>query len=196
MKAFTTLAVASALLSTGYAATVKIEETPCIQNNTELKTFDVEIGKLLVGQIESVCGLKIISATDADVTKVECQAFKDAEGKDPGSAKFTQAKPALIATNPVQEGSIKCILVDGSGSSSGVTTSTTLITATGTGTGTGTGIPAPTGGNSTVSVTGTPTQPGSPTSTSSSTSPENSNNAGRVGLSVGALAVGVAALVL
>jgi hypothetical protein len=49
MKAFTTLAAAAALLSTSYAATVTIEETPCIQNNTDLQTFEVEIGTLRVG---------------------------------------------------------------------------------------------------------------------------------------------------
>lgn len=194
MKTFITLAAAAALLSTSYAATVKIEETPCIQNNTELKTFEVEIGKLVVGKLESVCGLKLVSATDADLAAIECQAFKDAEGKDPGSAKFTAAKPALIATNPVQEGSILCTI--GGGSSNDTTTVTTLITAKPSA---GTGSPAPTGGNSTISATNSPTQPSSPSNTASNTSPgtpQESGSAGQVGLSIGALAVGVAALVL
>lgn len=49
MKTFATLAAAAVLFSTSYAATVKIEETPCIQNNTELQTFEVEIGEPRVG---------------------------------------------------------------------------------------------------------------------------------------------------
>jgi hypothetical protein len=57
----------------------------------------------------SVCGLEIVSASDdIDVKAITCQAFKDAEGTEPGSAPFTQESPALIATNPVQEASILC----------------------------------------------------------------------------------------
>jgi len=128
--------------------------------------------------------------TDADINAVSCQAFKDAEGKNPGSAVFTFKKPALIATNPVQEGSISCSLTDGDNADDS-TTITTLLTAGPT----GTGSPTQSGGNSTVGPTGTPTQPSSP-SGSSTDAPENPNNAGRMGLSIGALAVGVAALVL
>lgn len=194
MKAFTTLAAATALFSSVYAASVKLEETPCIQNNTQLKSFDVTIGELKVGTLESVCGLKIVSADGVDITKVECQAFKDAEGKVPGSAKFTSSKPALIATNPVQEGSVKCDVVGGSSPNSTDTTITTLITATPT----GTGSPAPTGGNNTISTTGTPTQPSGPGATNSGAPNPTAagNSAGRFGLSIGALAIGAVAFVL
>ena len=50
MKSFTAVATAAALFSTVYGATVTIEETPCIQGNTELKSFEVEIGTLKVGR--------------------------------------------------------------------------------------------------------------------------------------------------
>jgi hypothetical protein len=100
MKTFTTFAAVAALVSTAFSASVKIEETPCLNSNTELKSFDVEIGTLKVGgkllrspplpqtilttlpALESVCGLKIVSADGVDLASVTCKAFKDAEGKE------------------------------------------------------------------------------------------------------------------
>jgi hypothetical protein len=49
MKTFTTFAAVAALVSTAFGASVKIEETPCLNTQTELKSFDVEIGTLKVG---------------------------------------------------------------------------------------------------------------------------------------------------
>ena len=121
---------------------------------------------------------------------VMCQAFKDAEGKVDGSATFTKAKPAMIATNPVQEGSIQCSLFGDNSDPSQTTLSTTGVAPTGTPTGTGYGTaPQPTGGNS--------TSPGGAAPSPSPTGPlENTNAAGRLGLSLGALALGVAAFML
>lgn len=120
---------------------------------------------------------------------VKCQAFADAEGTQKGSAEFTIDDPALIATNPVQEGSIQCSAGDGEGDSEG---STTLGTVTASATGTGSGS-SPTG-NATVTVSQTPTQPGQTGQPSGSDAP---GAAGTVGMSMGALAAaGFAALLL
>lgn len=47
MKAFTTVATLAALLSASYAATVTLEETPCLQEEP-LETFTIETDKLVV----------------------------------------------------------------------------------------------------------------------------------------------------
>lgn len=130
------LATAAALLSASYAASVTIQTTKCLDNSIPYgEQFTIEINTpepiqkgtsslsppslppLLILHIltytsldlPEVCGLRILSATpDVDLSTVQCQAFRDTSGSQPGSAIFTYANPALIATNPVQEKSIRC----------------------------------------------------------------------------------------
>ncbi|KAI9686888.1 MAG: hypothetical protein M1822_002641 [Bathelium mastoideum] len=54
------------------------------------------------------------SASNIDVNSVECRAYKDAAGVVPGSAPFTKANPAELATpnNPVEVGSVLCYVVE------------------------------------------------------------------------------------
>jgi hypothetical protein len=53
--------------------------------------------------------MRIVSASPGiDINTIQCQAFKDVVGTQPGSALFTYAQPALIATNPVQEKAVRC----------------------------------------------------------------------------------------
>ncbi len=109
-----TVAVASALLSTGYASCVQLATTPCI-SSSNLEQFDVPIingsDAPTVQALNGVCGIKIVSVSDdVDINSVQCQAFKDAAGTQLGSALFSYASPALIATNPVEEGSIRCVI--------------------------------------------------------------------------------------
>jgi hypothetical protein len=128
MKA--TFAAATALLATTYAATVKLETTKCLNSeNTPPQQFDValnSISPVAKGQstliiahsktltnptldLPSVCGLRILSASDnVDIATIQCQAFRDTEGKLQGSALFTSDNTAQIATNPIQEKSIWC----------------------------------------------------------------------------------------
>ncbi|KAF2252971.1 hypothetical protein BU26DRAFT_515365 [Trematosphaeria pertusa] len=186
MKSFALAAAAAALFSTAYSATVTLQETPCIQNNTNLETFEIELGKLVVKDLPSVCGLKLLSATDADINAIKCQAYKDAAGTQKGSAEFTFASPALISTNPVQEGSILCTTGD-----IGEASTLAVVTATATGTGGGS---SPTGANATVSTgapgsqpTGSATGPGAPDETGA---------AGAIGVSIGAVVGAFAMLML
>jgi hypothetical protein len=55
------------------------------------------------------------SSSNVDINKVECRAYKDAAGVVPGSAPFTLASPALLATpnNPVVVGSVLCYVTEG-----------------------------------------------------------------------------------
>ncbi|KAF1840042.1 uncharacterized protein K460DRAFT_372021 [Cucurbitaria berberidis CBS 394.84] len=113
MKSAAALITATVLASTSYAATVTLETTKCISANTPLLKFDIEIGtsKPVAKDLPSVCGLRIVSASNAiDVKTIQCQAFRDTEGAQPGSAVFTFDEPALIATNPIQEKSIICTI--------------------------------------------------------------------------------------
>ncbi|KAF2235497.1 hypothetical protein EV356DRAFT_566382 [Viridothelium virens] len=50
------------------------------------------------------------SSSNIDINTVECQAYKDADGTQIGSAPFTLASPAELATpnNPVEVGSVVC----------------------------------------------------------------------------------------
>ncbi|KAF2442127.1 hypothetical protein P171DRAFT_433686 [Karstenula rhodostoma CBS 690.94] len=185
MKGFTFAAVA-ALAATTFAATVKLEQTACLQANaTALTSFDVEVDKLTVVELPSVCGLKIVSADGADVKDIKCQAYRDAEGKSKGSKQFTFDDPALIATNPVQEGSILCI---GSGDvpSAQPTTFAAVTTSA--------SLAAPTGG---ATPTGNSTS-GKPSSPSpSTTSPAGEGAASTLTMSLGALSfAAIAALFL
>jgi hypothetical protein len=86
-------------------------------------------------------------------------AYRDAAGIQPGSAIFNTTAPALIATNPVQEGSIKCWAAHGA-SSSLISTSLVKITARATApiaTASGTGTMTPNPNNSTVTRVSSPT---------------------------------------
>jgi hypothetical protein len=47
MKTFTSIVALSTLLSTTYAATVKLQETPCLQD-IKLESFDVTTDSLFV----------------------------------------------------------------------------------------------------------------------------------------------------
>lgn len=183
MKGFTFAAVA-ALAATSYAATVKIEQTACIQQNaTSLASFDVEVDKLTAVELPSVCGLKIVSADGVDVKSVKCKAYKDAEGTQPGSAEFTSDKPALIATNPVQEGSILCVGGSGAIPTTGAAPTTFAVVSTSApGAAAPTGA-TPSGGNNSTNPT-SPSSPSTPTP-SAGTLP---GSASTIGMSFGALA--------
>ncbi|KAF2013094.1 hypothetical protein BU24DRAFT_482817 [Aaosphaeria arxii CBS 175.79] len=117
----TAIAILGAFVSDSISATVTLEETPCIQQKTRLETLIVRTDKLEVRNLPSLCGLKIISAAGANIHTISCIAFKDEKGEEVGSARFTFDSPALIATNPVQVGSLKC---DTNRSTSYVTPST------------------------------------------------------------------------
>ncbi|KAL5387490.1 hypothetical protein PMIN06_002167 [Paraphaeosphaeria minitans] len=193
MKGFT-FATVAALAATTLAATVKLEQTACIQANaTSLFQFNVEVDKLTVINLDSVCGLKLVSANGADVNAIKCQAYMDAEGKNKGSKEFTFADPAQIATNPVQEKAILCV---GSGAVptaqpttfAAVTTSAALAASTGGASATGSGNG---NGNSTSG------KPSSPSPSSSSTNAPGEGAASTLSMSLGALSfAAVAALFL
>lgn len=51
-------------------------------------------------------------AINVDLDKVECRAYKDQDGVVPGSAPFTNARPAELSTNLVAVGSILCYIVE------------------------------------------------------------------------------------
>lgn len=110
MKSFA-LAAATTLLSTTYASTVTLETTQCLNNDIPLGQFSIELGTSgpVTKDLPSVCGLRILSASDSvNVRTIQCQAFRDTAGTQPGSAVFTYDHPALIATNPIHEKSIWC----------------------------------------------------------------------------------------
>ncbi|KAH7408232.1 hypothetical protein DE146DRAFT_752377 [Phaeosphaeria sp. MPI-PUGE-AT-0046c] len=107
----TSIAPAATLLSLSYAATVTLETTPCLDPSYELQTLEIEMNPAgpVARDLDHVCGLRIVSASEGvDLNTISCQAFKDVVGTQPGSAVFTYAEPARIATNPVQEKAIWC----------------------------------------------------------------------------------------
>lgn len=185
MKGFT-FATVAALAATSFAATVKIEQTACVQaNSTSLESFEVEVDKLTAIDLPSVCGLKIVSAEDAKVEDIKCQAYKDAEGKEKGSAEFTKDKPAMIATNPVQEKAILCV---GSGDVPSAAPTTFAVVST-----SAPSLAAPTGsGNGTSNGT----KPGSPTGspTPTGTGAPDEGSASTLSMSFGALSVAAIAM--
>ncbi|KAF1959148.1 hypothetical protein CC80DRAFT_502215 [Byssothecium circinans] len=188
MKSFTSLIAATALFSTAFAASVKLEQTKCLQP-TKLESFDVTLGNLVVKNLNSTCGLKLVSADGADLAAVQCQAYKDAAGQEKGSAQFNQSTPALISTNPVQIGSIKCA----AGSVPGPNSAVPTITATSAGS---TLVPSasPTGNATAPSGNGTnPSATNSPPRPSTSTP---GSGAERLGLSLGVVAAGLAVFML
>ncbi|KAF2187029.1 hypothetical protein K469DRAFT_705580 [Zopfia rhizophila CBS 207.26] len=189
-----TLTTIVALLTLANAATVTLHTTPCLQE-IELETFTIEVDKLVVKDLPTVCGIEILSASGVDVNSLTCLAYKDAEGTDIGSAPFTFKTPAAISTNPVQEGSIRCnstgeaprSQVPPAGNS---TVASTLATAASTG-----GV-SPTGNTTVPSVTGGPRPSGGATATGGNDSPVPTGGAGAVGMSIGAFAAAFAAFLL
>ncbi|KAH7086808.1 hypothetical protein FB567DRAFT_549254 [Paraphoma chrysanthemicola] len=106
-----TLTTAATLLSTTYAATVTISTTPCLDPHIPLQqeTIEMNLSGPVARDFPAVCGMKILSASPGiDINTIHCQAFKDVVGTQPGSAIFTYAHPASIATNPVQEMAVRC----------------------------------------------------------------------------------------
>ncbi|ORY08192.1 hypothetical protein BCR34DRAFT_570044 [Clohesyomyces aquaticus] len=179
MKTFTSLAAFVALAS---AATVTITETKCLQNGYPIEQFTIEVDQLVVKDLPTVCGLHIVSASGVDVTSLTCRAYKDAAGTDPGSAFFNSTTDALIATNPVQEGSIRCNSNANGGGVSLSSRSTTLSTAAvSVVASTGTALPIPTG-NATISGTRVPTV--TPSGTTGAGAPNQTGAAAHVGSSI------------
>jgi hypothetical protein len=124
----------------------------------------------------------------------------DAAGTRKGSAEFTFAVSAQIATNPVQEGAIRCnstgAAAGGVGSGTGKKTGINADPAAPTGTGASSLMPSSTS-NGTISLTGpsrTPTASDSGSPTTPSTKP--SGAAGQVGAGVGAVVAGMGFAVL
>ncbi|KAH7399444.1 hypothetical protein BKA66DRAFT_565520 [Pyrenochaeta sp. MPI-SDFR-AT-0127] len=108
-----TIFAATALLSTSYAATATLASTKCLGPTIPTEQFSIEIGtsQPVAKKLASVCGLQLLSASDnIDVKTIQCQAFLDTEGTQPGSAVFTFDEPALIGTNPIQEQSVLCTI--------------------------------------------------------------------------------------
>ena len=71
----------------------------------------VQIGVLT--NTDNVTAYEIVfdgTSTNVDINSVVCQAYKDAAGTILGSAEFTYAQPAELATpnNPVETGSVRC----------------------------------------------------------------------------------------
>jgi hypothetical protein len=58
--------------------------------------------------LPAVCGLALTSSPTLPLASISCQAFKDTDGKETGSAVFTAVKPALISTTPVGIKSVWC----------------------------------------------------------------------------------------
>lgn len=107
----TSFATAATLLSAASAATVTLETTPCIDLSYQLEqlTIEMNLSGPVARDLNTVCGLRIVSASEGvDINSISCQAFRDVVGTQPGSAIFTYAEPAHIATNPVQEKAIWC----------------------------------------------------------------------------------------
>ncbi|KAF2270487.1 hypothetical protein CC78DRAFT_528246 [Lojkania enalia] len=202
MKTFATIAALAAVAS---AATVTLKETACISPSGELEEFTIEVDKLVVKELESVCGLELLSADGVDVNSLTCLAYKDIEGTEVGSAPFTKSSPALISTNPVQENSIRCNSSTNANTTTTalnngtVITSVTFVTlpsATGGTVLSGTGLPT-TGGNTTVpTVTGGPTVQPSQTEAPPSETSEPGNAGSRTELSALAVALVLGAYIL
>ncbi|KAI9692438.1 MAG: hypothetical protein M1822_006669 [Bathelium mastoideum] len=70
---------------------------------------------VLPGAPVSASSLRIdnTTTTDFDLANVECRAYKDEAGVQPGSAPFTLAQEALLSTNLGSVSSVLCYLTEG-----------------------------------------------------------------------------------
>jgi len=66
------------------------------------------------GNGTSASQIRITNATNVNIDRVECRAFKDAAGVVPGSAAFTKADFAFLSTNVVSIESVLCYVTEGS----------------------------------------------------------------------------------
>ncbi|KAF2109510.1 hypothetical protein BDV96DRAFT_604832 [Lophiotrema nucula] len=197
-------ATIAALAAVSSAATVTLKTTPCLQDYP-LEEWTIDTNKLVVHDLQTVCGIKILNATGVSASSLTCLAYKDKAGTQPGSAYFSLSDPAAIATNPVQEAAVRCDengkppMSNGNNATAvGTVTSVTFVTLpTGTaGTTANTAassgsIPTPSGNSTSPSATGTPTQP--------SVAPTNTDVPGAasmVSLSMGAVVAGLMAFLL
>ncbi|KAF2498949.1 hypothetical protein BU16DRAFT_558988 [Lophium mytilinum] len=205
MKTFTATALLATLLSTASAATVTLQTTQCLQS-VDLETFTVTLGELYTQELKEVCGIKLLSASGTPLSAISCHAFKDAAGTGSGSALFNSTSPALIATNPVQVGSVLCVSTAATASGSLVpkslgnaTTPTGFVSSafpigTGVPSGLSTGVR---NGTVTATLTRTPTVTKSgPTGTQSGSDVTSTGGAAVATLGFAAGLVGVVAMVL
>ncbi|TVY39508.1 hypothetical protein LSUB1_G005469, partial [Lachnellula subtilissima] len=69
---------------------------------------------LNAGQALSASSIAFSNSTSTptiDINSVQCRAYKDAAGVQPGSAPFNATEPALLSTNLVDVSSVLCYVV-------------------------------------------------------------------------------------
>ena len=72
---------------------------------------ELDVLTVLTGVSASELSFDTTVAINVDISKVECRAFKDAEGLVPGSAPFNYKHAAELSTNLVELGSVLCYVV-------------------------------------------------------------------------------------
>ena len=110
--------------------------------------------------------LELLSVSGAPNDSVVCQDYKDAAGTVNGGLPFTFGNPSLLATNPVEVGSIRCSFISGGNSTCATSGSSS---PGGNSTVGGTNSTKTGGASATLGASKTPVQPsGSDTSATAS----------------------------
>lgn len=96
--------------STYYGVSIIAQVTSGLVSPAEFQLIPAPLNTLINANDISCSSLFIAngSAINVDIDSVECRAYKDVAGVEPGSAPFTLASPAFLTTNLVEVGSILC----------------------------------------------------------------------------------------
>lgn len=112
--ALTTAAPASKRNVQGYfGCNLNFNTASGLSNTTNIVGYPIEIGELTTFDI-SASSIAIDDGVNSqlDLNTIECRAFKDDAGMEPGSAPFTLASPAELSTNLVEVASVLCYILE------------------------------------------------------------------------------------
>jgi hypothetical protein len=104
---------------TYHGVSLEVQTSSGLDPNHVVEPAPIEINVLTAcnGGNGQGCSVSKISidpgiAINVDINSVECRAYKDFEGQEPGSAPFSIKSPAEISTNLATVSSILCYIVE------------------------------------------------------------------------------------
>ncbi|KAH8900956.1 hypothetical protein GQ53DRAFT_863764 [Thozetella sp. PMI_491] len=114
-----------------------------VDNSKSSTTIFVPLGTIYTDEkvLATVSKLSLVDLSGGQpLNTITCQAYKDTEATEPAGNAFTSTAPALLSTNSVQVGSIKCLSSDAAKNTTSTDTPSTSVSVNGTATSTNAGV--------------------------------------------------------
>jgi hypothetical protein len=101
-----------------YGVSINITTSAGMDTNKTFEAIPVKLNTLVAcGYPEDPCSASILTldpngGVNVDINAIECRAFQNFAGTQPGSAPFTVAQPAYLSTNLATVSTILCYTVE------------------------------------------------------------------------------------